>query len=94
MSKVTVTSELRKVLKSLNLGTGWHVFSDSRKPKGQKAAGVKFCGLQVTDSQKAAVVTEMEKRGFKFHYARFNKGGVGYYGGYYHGTRFCFSKIN
>jgi hypothetical protein len=94
MSKVTVTSELRKVLKSLNLGTGRHVFSDSRKPKGQKAAGVKFCGLQVTDSQKAAVVTEMEKRGFKFHYARLNTGRVGYYGGYYQGTRFCFSKIN
>jgi len=92
MSKVTVTSELRKVLKSLNLGTGRRVFSDSRKPKGQKAAGVKFCGLQVTDSQKAAVVTEMEKRGFKFHYARSNNGGIIYPTRFY--TRFCFSKIN
>jgi hypothetical protein len=91
MSKVTVTSELKKVLKSLNLGTGRYVFSDSRKPKGYKAVGAKFCGLQITDFQKAAVEKEMVKRGFRFHYIRLNRNGMY---GYYSGTRFCFSKIN
>ena len=96
MKKVTVTGELRKVLKSLKLGTGRFVFSDTRKPRnlaeGTKAAGVKFVGLEITEEQKNKIITEMEQLGFKFHYIRYNNNFMGYSRGYWSGTRFCFSK--
>ena len=97
MKKVSVTSALKEVLKGLNLEAKGLVFADPRKPKGQKATGVKFCGLKITDSQKEKVISEMENRGFKFHYIRYNKRRLSHYyytSGIYAGTRFCFSKIN
>jgi hypothetical protein len=87
--KTTVTAELRKALKSLRIPVK-NVFSDTRKPGGIKAVGVKVCRLKLSEAKKAKVMQLMENEGFVCHYIRYNNS-QGYLAEYYNGTRFCFS---
>ncbi len=90
--KQTVTSELKK---SITKVTGYIVqartYSDPRKDG--LAVGVKFCYTEYSQPIINQIVEDMESKGFKFAYARYNK--VKYdYGtfGTIPGTRFCFYK--
>ena len=93
--KATVTSELRKTLKSLRIPIKGNVYSDTREPGGVKAVGVKFCRLKLSEAKKAKVVQLMENKGFVCHYIRYNRNqrwSQDFLAGYYNGTRFCFSR--
>ena len=70
MSKQTVTSELRKSIEKV---TGkiiqCIVYSDSRK---QNAVGVKFAFTQYSQPIIDQVVEDMQNKGFKLKYVRYN----------------------
>ena len=89
----TVTSQLRK---SITKVTGKimqeRVYSDLRK-KGL-AVGVKICYAQYSDPIKQQIIEDMESKGYKLDYVRYNKSP--YSPGRYSsipGTRFCFYKL-
>lgn len=87
----TVTGNLVGILSEMfpeRFSTPVYRFSDTRKPKGKRAAGIKIPGLYLTTSEKNYVIDEMNSRGFIFHYIRENIMTMGNY----NGTRFCFSK--
>jgi len=89
--KKTVTSELKKILKSLKIPIG-RVYSDPRKPGGIKAVGVKFCKVKISNSNKEKIIKKMQNEGFNFHYIKYNENSQDFLNTYYRGTRFCFSK--
>ena len=92
MKTQTVTSALRE---SITKVTGYimqeRVYSDPRK-KGL-AVGVKVCYAQYDKPTIDKVVEDMESKGYKFDYVRYNKSpyGPGPYSSI-PGTRFCFYK--
>jgi hypothetical protein len=83
----TVTSQLKKSIEKV---TGYvfqaMVYSDTRK-KGT-AVGVKVCYTEYSQPIINQIVEDMENKGYKFAYARYNNMGRGYV----NGTRFCFYK--
>ena len=85
--KNSVTSELKK---SITKVTGYVfqqlVYSDTRK--NGLAVGVKVCFTQYSQPIIDQVVEDMEAKGFKLAYVRYNNMGKGYV----NGTRFCFYK--
>ena len=90
--KQTVTSELKK---SITKVTGYIVqartYSDPRK--NGLAVGVKFCYTEYSQPIINQIVEDMESKGFKFAYTRYNRTYIDF-GGYstIPGTRFCFYK--
>jgi len=87
--KNSVTSELKK---SITKVTG-HVFqqlvySDTRK-KGL-AVGVKVCYTQYSQPIIDQIVEDMESKGYKFAYSRYNQSKYNYPS--VPGTRFCFYR--
>tara|TARA_R110000868_G_C10564132_1_gene737156 strand:- start:129 stop:410 length:282 start_codon:yes stop_codon:yes gene_type:complete len=88
----TVTSQLRK---SITKVTGQivqeRIYSDDRK-NGQ-AVGVKLCYASFEENTKNAIVEDMESKGYKLAYVRFNQSRKepGYFSTI-PGTRFCFYK--
>lgn len=91
MKKVTVTSALREILKSMKIKPRT-VFSDLRKVNGEKAVGVKFCGVKLSKQQIGTVRILMRNQGFTFHYANYNAAFFMGKPSYFNGTRLCFSK--
>jgi hypothetical protein len=91
--KNSVTSQLRK---SITKVTGKimqeRVYSDPRK-KGL-AVGVKVCYAQYSDPIKNQIIDDMESKGYKLDYVRYNQsnGGDPYAWRSIPGTRFCFYK--
>jgi hypothetical protein len=83
----TVTSQLKKSIEKV---TGYvfqaMVYSDTRK-KGT-AVGVKVCYTEYSQPIINQIVEDMENKGYKFAYVRYNNMGRGYV----NGTRFCFYK--
>ena len=90
--KATVTSELRKTLKSLRIPIKGNVYSDTRKPGGVKAVGVKFCKMKISDTNKEKIIEKMKNKGFDCHYIKYNNNSQDFLSPYYSGTRFCFSR--
>ena len=87
--KNSVTSELKKsITKVTGLVFQQLVYSDTRK-KGL-AVGVKVCFTQYSQPIIDQVVEDMEAKGFKFAYTKFNQSTNGYPS--VPGTRFCFYK--
>ena len=93
MKKVTVTSELKKSIEKVT-GNALkeRVYSDSRKNK--TAVGVKVCYAQYSDPIKNQIIDDMESKGYKLDYVRYNQsnGGNPYAWRSIPGTRFCFYK--
>lgn len=93
MKNQTVTSALRE---SIEKSTGRimqeRVYSDSRR-KGL-AVGIKVCYAEYSRPIQELIVSDMESKGFKFAYIRYNKSKDN--GSYYYttipGTRFCFYR--
>lgn len=85
--KNSVTTELKKSIAKVT-GTTFnrYTYSDSRK-KGT-AVGVKVCYTEFAQPIIDQVVEDMEAKGFKLAYVRYNNMGRGYVDG----TRFCFYK--
>jgi hypothetical protein len=85
--KNSVTSQLKK---SITKVTGFVfqqlVFSDTRK--NGLAVGVKVCFTEYSQPIINQIVDDMEAKGFKLAYVRYNNMGRGYV----NGTRFCFYK--
>lgn len=85
--KNSVTSELKK---SITKVTGFVfqqlVYSDTRK--NGLAVGVKVCFTEYSQPIINQIVDDMEAKGFKLAYVRYNNMGRGYV----NGTRFCFYK--
>jgi hypothetical protein len=86
MSKQTVTSELRKSIEKVvgESMKGALAYSDSR---AQNAVGVKFAWKQFSQPIIEQIVEDMQNKGFKLKYVRYNKS-YGY--GTVPGQRFCF----
>ena len=85
--KNSVTSELKKsITKVTGLVFQQLVYSDTRK--NGLAVGVKVCFTQYSQPIIDQVVEDMEAKGFKLAYVRYNNMGKGYV----NGTRFCFYK--
>jgi hypothetical protein len=87
--KNSVTSELKKSITKVtgHIFQAW-VYSDSRLNK--QAVGVKVCYTQYSQPIIEQIVADMESKGFKFAYTRYNKSNNGYYS--VPGQRFCFYK--
>ena len=85
----TVTSQLKKSIEKV---TGYvfqaMVYSDTRK-KGT-AVGVKVCYTEYSQPIIDQIVEDMENKGYKFAYVRYNKSKYNYPS--VPGTRFCFYK--
>jgi len=91
--KNSVTSELRKsISKVVKDFEPTRFYSDSRK-KGL-AVGVKVCYAEFTDPIKQEIVEDMESKGFRLDYVRYNqsKENGSYYFSTTPGTRFCFYR--
>ena len=87
--KNSVTSELKKsITKVTGLVFQQLVYSDTRK-KGT-AVGVKVCYTEYSQPIIDQIVEDMQNKGFKFAYTKFNKPKYGYHS--VPGTRFCFYK--
>jgi hypothetical protein len=88
----TVTSQLRKSITKVTGNIMQEiVYSDPRK-KGL-AVGVKVCYAQYSQPIINQIVEDMESKGYKLDYVRYNKSPYG--PGAYNsipGTRFCFYK--
>ena len=85
--KNSVTSQLKKsITKVTGLVFQQLVYSDTRK--NGLAVGVKVCFTQYSQPIIDQVVEDMEAKGFKLAYVRYNNMGKGYV----NGTRFCFYK--
>ena len=91
MSKITVTSELRKSIEKVvgESMKGSTVFSDSRKGN---AVGVKFAWKQFSQPIIEEIVQDMENKGFKLKYVRYNRSrkSENYWYNTIPGQRFCF----
>ena len=92
MKTQTVTSALRE---SITKVTGYimqeRVYSDPRK-KGL-AVGVKVCYAQYSKPIIDSIVEDMESKGYKFDYVRYNAMRIEQgYNSTIPGTRFCFYK--
>lgn len=87
----TVSGAVRKVLSDMGISVNptKSIFSDNRK----QGVSVKFCGLELTESQKEEVRTRMEALGYTYHRINVPSSnyGSGYCAGAYRGTRFHFS---
>jgi|LakMenE18May11ns_1017448.scaffolds.fasta_scaffold9932707_2 hypothetical protein len=90
MKNKTVTAELKKSIQKVTKQTNLHVFSDCRLNK--QAVGVKVIQSNYSNPEIYSIVSDMENKGFKLAYTKFNEGGN--YGGYFSGTRFCFYKLS
>lgn len=87
--KNSVTSELKKsITKVTGLVFQQLVYSDTRK-KGL-AVGVKVCYTEYSQPIINQIVEDMQNKGFKFAYTKFNKSKYDYPS--VPGTRFCFYK--
>ena len=85
--KNSVTSELKKSITKVTGNVFQQlVYSDTRK-KGL-AVGVKVCFTQYSQPIIDQVVEDMQSKGFKLAYVRYNDLGRLYV----NGTRFCFYK--
>ncbi len=86
----TVTSQLRKSITKVTGNIMQEiVYSDPRK-KGL-AVGVKVCYAQYSQPIINQIVEDMESKGYKLDYVRYNKPTNGYRTT--PGTRFCFYKL-
>lgn len=87
----TVSGAVRSVLNDMGISINPNrsIFSDNRK----QGVSVKFCGLELSDTQKQEVRTRMEALGYTYHRINVPSSnyGSGYRAGVYSGTRFHFS---
>ena len=88
--KNSVTSELRKSITKVTGETFTGKLYGDTRMKGL-AVGVKVCYNIFSDSAKDSIVKDMESKGFKFAYVRFNSYKPGTYPTV-EGTRFCFYR--
>jgi len=89
-----VTTALKEVVKNVRpeySRAHVRIYSDTRKPGGIPAVGVKMVDLFLNEKETAQVREQMEQMGFTYQYIRRNTGS---FENYYDGTRFCFSPQN
>jgi hypothetical protein len=85
--KNSVTSELKKsITKVTRKVFQKSVFSDTRR--SGLAVGVKVCSTKYSQPIIDQVVEDMQNKGFKLAYVRYND----LKGSWFNGTRFCFYK--
>ncbi|AGH56792.1 hypothetical protein Phi19:2_gp012 [Cellulophaga phage phi19:2] len=83
---LSVTSNLRQVLKNNNIDIKYNVYSDILK---NNKVSVKFVGLVLSNNQAQKIIQQMVDRGFAFHRSYLVKSNKSYRSDSF---RFIFSK--